>query len=129
MSAAVGPYREVPLFDPAAVGPRPAAGTYPHAPGSKREGPSSEAARSLPLPKVREVHRRICALLEQHAMTPDELSASLGLKPAYGRPRCSELVALGLIEETGERRQNPGSRMSAGVYRRTPQPLPQEEQG
>lgn len=100
---------------------------YPHAPGSKREGPSSDTARSLPLPKIRAIHRQICALLEKHAMTPDEAGASLGSSVLYCRPRFSELVAQGLIEETGERRRQPGGRQSAGVYRRTTKALEAED--
>lgn len=115
-------YQEMPLFDLATpIGTFKAVRLptfYPDTPGSKREGPASEAARSLDRPQIRQVHRQILALLEHHAMTADEAAASLGLKVLYCRPRFSELVKLGLIEATGERRSNAGSRLSAGVYQR-----------
>ena len=86
---------------------------YPHKPGWKRTGTSLEAARKIS--KSAETRTKIIELLLEQPRTADEIATALGLSVLYVRPRFSELVALGLICETGERRKN-DSTMSASVW-------------
>jgi hypothetical protein len=89
--------------------------TYPLTPGYKTTGTSEEAARAMETtaPTLRS---RALAALQERDMTPDEVAAVLGESVLAVRPRCTELVRLGLAEKTGQRRQN-ASQMSANVLR------------
>jgi hypothetical protein len=85
---------------------------YPERPGFKEKGATSqEAAESLP--DTKESHTRILALLRTGSFTPDEIASRLGGTVLYWRPRCSELVALGLVEKTAERRPNASGKNAA----------------
>jgi hypothetical protein len=84
---------------------------YPrHCAGAKRVGPSEEAAKAV-TPTRAEAHKTMLAKYRAlGAMTADEASAACGWSVFYGRPRASELVKLGHLIETGERRPSANGR-------------------
>lgn len=89
---------------------------YPATPGFKREGTSEQAALEIaPLALTLKAHALI-ALKQKGPMTADECAAHLCRSILAVRPRCTELEADGLIEDSGERRTN-GSGKSAIVWR------------
>ena len=77
---------------------------YPNSAGYKRRGTSRDAAKRIGNCKA--THDKILALLRQQPMTADEVAEALKRPVLYVRPRLSELVAKGLICETGRRRLN-----------------------
>lgn len=81
---------------------------YPGAPGFKAPGTSREAARAVApgAGVVREAVFEAIRASGSGGLTADEAAASVGRKPAYVRPRVSELSKEGRIERTGERRRN-----------------------
>lgn len=91
---------------------------FDRGPGFKEPTTSKEAARAMAqrAPILRQ--RAIDALLKHGPMTSDEVAGVLGESVLAIRPRCSELLAAGLIAATGLRRRN-GSGMSAHVWRAT----------
>ena len=88
---------------------------YPHAPGFKVTGPSRESALSErgAAPLLRE---RVLKQLAAGPATADECAAALGLTVLQSRPRVSELLKMGRIEDSGGRRRN-ASGKSATVWR------------
>lgn len=90
---------------------------YPHAPGSKRSGTSADAAASM-APSAAFLRERVLATYRAHRMglTADEAAALLELSVLAIRPRVSELVRMGKLVETSERRLNESKR-SASVWR------------
>jgi len=77
---------------------------------------SIEAAKAV-TPGIREGQRRVLHALKCHGpRTPDELAERLYISILYVRPRCTELLKMGLVERTGERRRT-GSGMGAYVLR------------
>jgi hypothetical protein len=80
--------------------------TYPHQPGYKAEGTSMEAAEANreKAPTLREQCLRV--LKEQGPLTADEVAARLEKSVLSVRPRVTELRKMGLVEATGERREN-----------------------
>lgn len=79
---------------------------YPHAAGSKRVGPSEDAAKAV-TPTIKEAHRKILfALRADGPATADEIAERIGKTILYTRPRMSEMVNLGLIVETEVTRPN-----------------------
>ena len=95
---------------------------YNGMPGYKRPGTSQEAAQAVSngSAAVREQVYEAIKAAEPRGLTADEASAVVGRKPAYCRPRCSELVAAGRIAASGARRRNESSGLSATVYRVVP---------
>lgn len=89
---------------------------YPNAAGFKKEGTSEEAAASIT--DAKDSHRRILDILKTGDFTADEIAAKMGVTVLYCRPRCSELMKLGRIIETGERRINTISGKRAAVLTR-----------
>ena len=89
---------------------------YPEQPGYKAEGTSADAAQSVRL--VASKGRLACmrALIKFGPMTADEVAAHLGMDRLYIRPRMSELVRMGSIRETGERRKNISGRSAAVMW-------------
>jgi hypothetical protein len=77
---------------------------------------TSIAAAKKVTPGIRDAHDRILAALEIEPLTPDELGEKLKMDKLYARPRCSELKAMGLIVDTGQRRRN-SSRCTAEVLK------------
>jgi hypothetical protein len=93
---------------------------YPHRPGFKRGGTSRTAANSISVyaeTKRRDVLVEFVAAGER-GLTPDTCAKALNLSVLTVRPRCTELLAAGLLIPTGERRQNQ-SGMSAAVLKAT----------
>lgn len=92
---------------------------YPNSPGHKENTTSRDAAHKM-TGTARALQARILALLKHHylGLTADQCADLLG-KPAtpFGvRPRLTELQALGLVEDSGERRKNVSKRW-AKVWR------------
>ncbi|WP_298800142.1 hypothetical protein [uncultured Devosia sp.] len=89
---------------------------YPKVPGFKRGDTSHDAAKVMRerAPTLRE--RVLGEFRAFGPMTPDECATSLRASILSIRPRVSELVADGLVVDTGARRMNE-SGMSAKVYR------------
>jgi hypothetical protein len=94
---------------------------YPDIPGFKGATTSRDAGRRISrhAPTVRDA-----VLAEFRAAFPgglgaDEIAARLNQSILTVRPRCSELLAAGLIEQTPGRRRN-ASGMSAAIWRATP---------
>ena len=93
---------------------------YPEAPGAKREGPSAEAAKSLDQEHIDALQRDILRVIGQSgALTTDDVAALLQVDRYRVRPRMSELVAMGLLEDSGERGQNVSGR-PATLWKLTP---------
>lgn len=89
---------------------------YPHHPGSKRAGTSQEAAERTKdrAPNLR--NQVLTVLRTIGPMTPDECATEMQRSVLSVRPRLTELLKLGLIMKTEERRMN-DSGMYANVYR------------
>ncbi len=59
------------------------------------------------MPAVSQLRATVLRYLVRHGpMTPDEIAAKSGLDILTVRPRTSELVRMGLVVRTGERRQS-----------------------
>lgn len=91
-------------------------GRYPDAPGAKVEGTSRDAARAM-APSAGGLRGQVLAVIAAKPSTADEVAAALDLSILTIRPRVSELVALGEVEDGGERRCN-ASRRRAVVWKR-----------
>lgn len=90
--------------------------TYPNFPGAKREGTSRAAAEQV-APRAPTIRQRILTLMDGASLTADEAAAQLGISILSVRPRFSEALALGQIEDTGRTRLN-DSGVAATVWRR-----------
>ena len=89
--------------------------SYPNSPGFKRCGPSEDAAKAV-TPKVKDAHRKMLGAYRTYGpLTADEAGAHAGFTIWFARPRNSEMVALGLLTDTGERRKSSNGR-SATVW-------------
>lgn len=84
---------------------------YPQAPGFKRPGTSEDAAAAVKdlAPTLRS---RCLDALKDRPMTADEVAADLRESVLSVRPRVSELHEFGLIEDSGERRENVSGHMA-----------------
>lgn len=91
--------------------------TYPDLPGFKVPGPSKQAAESVrgQASTLRELVLR--RLRVEGPRTADEVAGVLNASVLAIRPRFSELLRMGRIEDTGQRRKN-DSGHSATVWRR-----------
>lgn len=79
---------------------------YPNRAGFKKEGTSELAAEKIE-PKRKIILRLAHRAIHEKPGTPDEIAARIRKYFGSVRPRCSELIALGYVEETGVRRENP----------------------
>lgn len=77
--------------------------TYPEVAGFKRPGTSSDAARSIDAGTLR---AKVLDELGRAPGTADEVATRLRIDKLSIRPRCSELAALGKIEDSGLRHLN-----------------------
>jgi len=79
---------------------------YPNAPGFKARDTSAEAAEAAK-PKA-PLLRNLCLdlLIQSTGLTADEVAGRAGFSVLSIRPRLTELSALGLIVDSGERRRN-----------------------
>jgi predicted ArsR family transcriptional regulator len=82
---------------------------YPAVPGSKAAGTSSEAAEAMK-PRAGILRAKVLACLRTRALTADECADALRESVLAIRPRFSELRALGLVVDTGDRRINDSGR-------------------
>ena len=91
--------------------------TYPNHPGAKVAGTSQDAANEMRehAPTLREQVLTLFRNLDSR-VTTDEAADFLNKSVLAIRPRFSELRAMGMIEPTGERRQN-ASGLFANVWR------------
>ena len=87
------------LFDP------PQKPKYPNVPGFKARETSATAASQI-AEDARALRLRCLLVLRDRPSTADEVAGILGRSILSVRPRLSELVARGYIEDTGERRRN-----------------------
>jgi len=87
---------------------------YPSAPGWKGTDTSRDAAPSAE--EAYKVRQAILEAVRKYPMTSDEASAYVGVSPAYGRPRMSELRTEGKVEPSGLKRRN-ASGKPATVWR------------
>jgi len=103
----------LPLFEgrPVAVPPVP---RYPESPGWKEWGTSREAApRAEHAARMRE--RVLEVLWTKGGMTADQVAERLRLDALSVRPRVSELLRLGLVRRSGERRRTRLGKLAAVV--------------
>lgn len=84
---------------------------YPNSPGYKKSGTSKLAARAIK-PRVNSIRNQVYEVLQSEALTADEVAEALDLSILTVRPRCSELLRMGLIEETGTRRLNDSGKLA-----------------
>lgn len=85
---------------------------YPHTPGWKKVGTSSEAAHAVKS-KAATLREKVLRVLSFAALTADEVAQRIDESVLSVRPRLSELSARGMIEETGQRRRNASGKMAA----------------
>jgi hypothetical protein len=81
---------------------------YPDYPGFKATGPSQEAAFRI-APKAKNLREQSLEIFKQHhrlGLTADEMAFLLNVSILSIRPRFTELVRMGVIEDSGERRKN-----------------------
>ncbi len=88
--------------------------TYPNQPGNKTGGTSLEAAESM-IGQAATLRRAVMGLLYQQpyifdGLTADEAAARLGRSVLSIRPRFTELLAAGLIRDSGRVRKNASGR-------------------
>jgi hypothetical protein len=94
---------------------------YPEVPGFKGTATSREAGRRISrhASTVRDLVLAEFRAAYPNGLGADEIADRLKQSILTVRPRCSELLALGLIEQTPERRRNL-SGMTAAKWRATP---------
>lgn len=85
---------------------------YPEIPGARPTDTSMAAADSVAdeTPHVRERVLDAVRAAGRAGLTADEAAAELHLTPFTTRPRFSELRDMGLIEDSGQRRDNASGR-------------------
>lgn len=89
---------------------------YPNSPGFREPDTSRKAAESM-APTAGLLRGKCLAALRRYGpMSANEIAVRVGITPFSCRPRCTELLALGLIVDTGERRRNDSGR-SAKCWR------------
>lgn len=82
---------------------------YPHSPGAKRRDTSFAAAAAI-APKATIIRERVLEALKVQPGTPEQIASRIGETVMNVRPRCSQLAALGLIEDSGARGTAMGGR-------------------
>jgi predicted ArsR family transcriptional regulator len=88
---------------------------YPHRPGFKEHGPSSDAAAAI-APRANTLRDRTLDFIQNNPhRTADEIAAALNESPWAIRPRVSELRKMGLVVNDG-RGRNP-SGMTVHLWR------------
>jgi DNA-binding MarR family transcriptional regulator len=87
---------------------------YPDIPGAKGPDGTSQDAADAIAPSVPNLQRlAMRALARLGEATPIETTAATGLTREAIQPRLSELRRLGMVEPTGDRRQNPSGKWAA----------------
>lgn len=85
---------------------------YPRSPGFQKPETSIEAAEAI-APELKRLQAMVLGAIEEagsFGRTADEVATRLELTPFTARPRCTELRELGLIEDSGFRRENTSGR-------------------
>lgn len=82
---------------------------YPFLPGYKATGTSQQAAESM-RQSAATLRTRALSLLMDEPLTADEVAQRMNETVLAIRPRCTELLKLGLIEDSGKRRLNASGR-------------------
>lgn len=74
---------------------------YPQAPFQKHSATSKAAAEAI-LPKLNALQRQVYAFIRNSpGVTDEQIIDGLRLSPSTARPRRIELVAMGLVEDSG----------------------------
>lgn len=89
--------------------------SYPNGPGWKARETSRAAAEAI-APKAATIRERVFAALKVQPGTPEQIAKRIGEAVMNVRPRCSQLAAAGLIEDSGARGPAMGGR-NAIVWR------------
>jgi predicted HTH transcriptional regulator len=96
---------------------------YPDAPGTKERrlnGASQKAAEKVK-PQAAKRREQVFRYIEEHGpCTADEVAEALSIDVLSCRPRTSELVRLGRLIPTDERRPNRRTGLLATVWRAAP---------
>ncbi|HKT53615.1 MAG TPA: hypothetical protein VJP88_04140 [Caulobacteraceae bacterium] len=82
---------------------------YPDAPGHKARD-TAKAAADLIAPRERSLRARVYDEIAKRPGTPEDIAERLGEAVHSIRPRCSQLAAAGLIEDSGQRGDAMGGR-------------------
>lgn len=82
---------------------------YPNAPGYKARD-TAKAAADLIAPRERSLRARVYDEIAKRPGTPEDIAERLGEAVHSTRPRCSQLAAAGLIEDSGQRGEAMGGR-------------------
>lgn len=85
---------------------------YPNHPGFKDLDASLDAAIEM-APLVTGLRKHVLEQLVVYDLTADEIASNLDQSVLTIRPRVSELRAMGLIEKTGDRRDNRSGKRAA----------------
>ena len=82
--------------------------TYPEVPGSTNDSTSKEAADAIAgsAKSLRALALKEIKYAWSPGLTTDELALRMGVDRGSVQPRTSELKALGLIRDSGQRRRN-----------------------
>lgn len=92
---------------------------YPQKPGFKARETAKAAAKSVE-PKAKNLRERVYDAIEsagRAGATADEVAEMLSASILSVRPRVSELVLMGALDDTFQRRANKGSGRHAIVWR------------
>ena len=92
------------------------ADAYPHRPGWKRTDTSRDAAAVFGFIALTMRDQCLAALQEDGPATSDEIAVKIGRPYMSVRPRLTELQAMGLVVDSGQRRLNP-QRVRTVVWR------------
>lgn len=84
-------------------------GGYPSHPGWKGRGTSKAAADGI-APEAKGLRARVLEAVKARQGTPEQIAHRLGVPLMNVRPRLSELAAVGLVEDSGERGTAMGGR-------------------
>lgn len=94
--------------------------TYPHSPGYQNTDTSFEAAQAIE-PKVGTIAADVLRCLRERGNAPTyRIAALIGRSYASVQPRTSELREKGLIEDTGDRTQDPNTKRNVIIWRAAP---------
>jgi hypothetical protein len=83
--------------------------SYPYSPGSRGNSPNTSYEAATTIAPIAPDHRaRILAALQAHSagLCSEQIGRIVGLSVYAVRPRISELLALGIVEETGDTVKN-----------------------
>lgn len=85
--------------------------SYPNAPGWKARDTARAAAAGI-AGKVGTIRERVLEAIKVRQGTPEQIALRIGEPLLNVRPRCSELAAKGLIEDSGVRGTATGGKLA-----------------